>query len=111
MTSEAFDNDRWEAERKARLERVGHKETEMIKAEPSEKGGVLTLKADGTIGVSGWIFDVSNGPYSARTVVAACLAAIKAASDADEDAANDEAITGSGNLDFMTDGGWVERSE
>jgi len=25
----AFDNDRWEAERKARLERVGHRETEM----------------------------------------------------------------------------------
>lgn len=27
----AFDNDRWEAERKARLERVGHREADMTK--------------------------------------------------------------------------------
>lgn len=33
----AFDNDRWEAERKARLERVGHRETEMTALEKAAR--------------------------------------------------------------------------
>lgn len=81
-----------------------------IKATPNEEGGLVRLHASGVVEVSNWTFDANGGPVSPRGLIEAALAAIKVASDEEEDARKDGLFVINGHVDYTTDGGWKERT-